>query len=58
MQLILGLIIWALVVVGTWFLCEGIQWVLIHIGMSWAAATFISGYMVLAALVLLMLRGK
>ena len=58
MQLSLGLIIWALVAVGTWFLCDGIRWVLIHIGMSWAAATFISGYMVLAMLVLLMMRGK
>ena len=58
MQLILSLIIWALVVVGTWFLCDGIRWVLIQFGMTSITATAVTGLTVLAVLVLLMLRGK
>ena len=58
MQLILGLLVWALVLVGTWFLCDEIRWVLMHAGMPWSAATFVAGYLVLAMIVLLMIRGK
>jgi hypothetical protein len=53
MQLLLGLVMWVVVVVGTWLMCDGIFWVLKHLGMS--DATSILGTVILVMVILVCL---